>query len=457
MSLVVTHNRAFHIDELFAISLLHIFYFKGADYKLIRTRDKQSLDNYKKDSNTFVVDVGFEYNQSMKNFDHHQNTLKISWNDGTPYSSCGLVWKFLKDNNLLSLNQQTIELVEKKIIKPVDMQDNGKGSFAEGFMFSLYNRNHEDDKVLDKQFNKALKAAIHFLQHFIFNNDKKHNINFGQVLIASIHKYFHNKELTPEAKAKRESVKKEIPAQFAHLAKEKVSYENPIIAFSEKEQTFVIVNKANIKQPELLQMALEQGNITLFLQHAQKTGVLSHVMNEDMLHAFLDFMDQNFNETKAAYIWLFNSSQDKYQTAVMKSMTIVNEFYGNVLSLVGTKIVSLKSIKKAVKDSENLKNIVLCTSNIDQAATLAADLTDKQIIVYPRTNNSWNIRSIAVNSKDKFSQRISMPKQWLGLEGKELQKVSGFSNLIFCHKSGHLCIFEGTKQQVIDFVNKALF
>ena len=457
MSIVVTHNRAFHIDELFAISLLHIFYFKGADYKLIRTRDKQILEQYKKDSNVFVVDVGFEYNQSMKNFDHHQNTLKVTWNDGTPYSSCGLVWKFLKENNFLSMNQQTIDFVEKKIIKPIDLQDNGKGSFSEGFLFNLYNRNHEDDKVLDKQFNKALKSAIHFLQNFIFKKDKQHDINFGKVLIASIHKYFHNKGLTPEAKAKKEANKKEIPAQFAHLAKEKISYENPIIAFSEKLQDFVIVNKEKVKQPELLQMALEQGNITLFLQHAQKTGVLSHVMNEDMLHAFLDFMDQNFNETKANYIWMFNYSQDKYQTAVMKSLSVVNEFYGNVLSLVGTKIVSLKSIKKAVKDSEKIKNIVLCTSNIDQASTLAADLTDKKIIVFPRTNNSWNIKAIAVNSKDKFSQRISMPKHWLGLEGKELQKVSGCSQLIFCHKSGHLCIFEGNKEQVVDFVNKALF
>ena len=158
----VTHSQTFHLDEVFALALLDIFIFKG-NYEVIRTRDRVKLEEYKKDSSAYVVDVGFEYNPEMLNFDHHQSGFEIDGNKN--FSSCGLIWKHIKDSNLLNavMNKETADMVEERLINIVDCQDNGiKVDGADKLEFILmYNRRSSGDncKKQDHQFKRAVSAA----------------------------------------------------------------------------------------------------------------------------------------------------------------------------------------------------------------------------------------------------------------------------------------------------------
>ena len=54
--------------------------------------------------------------------------------------------------------------------------------------------------------------------------------------------------------------------------------------------------------------------------------------------------------------------------------------------------------------------------------------------VYPRkTDQSWGIKAIRKNPKT-FTNRKNFPKSWAGLRDLELQKITGISDAIFCHK-----------------------
>lgn len=288
MSLVVTHSRQFHSDEIMAIMLLKKYYFEESP-KIIRTRDEKLLNQYKKDENVFVIDVGFVHDAGLLNFDHHQQGFSQKWEDGTPLSSCGLIWKWLRSNKYLhqKMNDVMMDTIENEIIKKVDAQDNGCGVWQEGIMLSQFNRNHHDDKVIDGQFKRALATAFSI-------------------------------------------------------------YEN------------------------------------------------------------------SFYHLKA-------------------------------------KIRDRKDIFKAIKDSDSkgYEHTVVFKSKLNDGVGVVADETKANWVIIPRTKNSWKIQAVPKNSRESFSQRNTPPKEWFGLNDKDLKRVSGINQLFFCHKNGFMLLFEGELKDAV--------
>ena len=196
--IVITHSRYFNLDEIAAIALLEIYHLKD-DYTLTRTRDEKTLNQAKKNDNTFVIDVGFEYDYSKLNFDHHQKEMTLIWDNGIPYSSCGLVWKWLKDNNKIdNLNNNQIMKFESKFVRKVDALDNGKGVFPEMHFVTMSNRNHHDDKVIDNHFKRVLKLVKNNIlilmsniienKKDIFDGNKSYNKFIDKLTTASLFK-----------------------------------------------------------------------------------------------------------------------------------------------------------------------------------------------------------------------------------------------------------------------------
>src|ERR1035437_6788637 len=86
---LVTHNGAFHADDLFACATLSLLLKKkNLKYKIIRTRDENIIKH-----GDYVFDVGGIYNPAKNRFDHHQAGFKEKRKNGIVYSSFGLVWK----------------------------------------------------------------------------------------------------------------------------------------------------------------------------------------------------------------------------------------------------------------------------------------------------------------------------------------------------------------------------
>ena len=59
--------------------------------------------------------------------------------------------------------------------------------------------------------------------------------------------------------------------------------------------------------------------------------------------------------------------------------------------------------------------------------------------VYPAMRGGWNIQCAVLSSDNRNVFRHPLPKEWYGLRGEELQKVTGVKGASFCHVSGFLC------------------
>lgn len=172
---IITHSGSFHSDELFAIALIKKFISSNVD--IIRTRDESVLKKGTSDSNVWVVDVGRGYDEKLKNFDHHQRDFTKMWpKTNIPYSSCGLVWLYLRRRGYLGkkYSNWVIKSVEERLIKKIDMHDNRVKIWPQATIFRLCNR--ENNSIDD--FKRALMIAEVHLEdtlHYFANIENERN------------------------------------------------------------------------------------------------------------------------------------------------------------------------------------------------------------------------------------------------------------------------------------------
>jgi len=177
-----THNGHFHADEALAVYMLRrLPTYQSAP--LIRTRDPKILETCHT-----VVDVGGEYNDETKRYDHHQRTFDTTFpNRPTKLSSAGLVYmhfgKAIIAQHLGVLEDaEEVDVIWRKIyenfIEALDAHDNGisvydpkgiaaaglekkfsEGGFSLGAMVSRLNPNWNDPVPADPVEAQAVEDA----------------------------------------------------------------------------------------------------------------------------------------------------------------------------------------------------------------------------------------------------------------------------------------------------------
>lgn len=130
-----THNGIFHCDEVVGIAILELMAF-GTDVCVVRTRDPEELKTL-----DVVIDVG------GGKFDHHMAGFNRCRPTGEKYASAGLVWKAFGKQVILNIAKELeviiddedvdriIEEIDREVIIPVDMEDNGEGTESHVFSF----------------------------------------------------------------------------------------------------------------------------------------------------------------------------------------------------------------------------------------------------------------------------------------------------------------------------------
>ena len=85
---------------------------------------------------------------------------------------------------------------------------------------------------------------------------------------------------------------------------------------------------------------------------------------------------------------------------------------------------------------------------------LGGELHPAQFVIMP-AGVHWKLRCIPPSLSERMKVRRALPEQWAGLHEKELQKVSGISGAIFCHKGRFISIWE-TKEDAVKALHIAM-
>lgn len=122
--ILVTHNVAFHADDIFACATLSIFLKRQKKpFRVIRTRDQIKIDFA-----DYVFDVGGVYDPSKNRFDHHQIGGAGARENEVPYAAFGLVWK--EYGPLLCGSPEISQKIDESLVQSIDSNDNGVDLFT---------------------------------------------------------------------------------------------------------------------------------------------------------------------------------------------------------------------------------------------------------------------------------------------------------------------------------------
>jgi len=137
--LVITHDGAFHCDEVCAAALLCMSNF--GDFRVIRTRNLNYIE-HSREPGSYVIDVGGVYDHDNRRYDHHQRGFAETWSDDSsiPLSSFGLIYRHYGRKVIENMpvdfpknQEQLIESVYHKFyqqfVVSIDANDNGVNYF----------------------------------------------------------------------------------------------------------------------------------------------------------------------------------------------------------------------------------------------------------------------------------------------------------------------------------------
>ncbi len=129
LPVLATHSGKFHCDEVFAYAVLRLalgLQVPGTDHVLLRTRKAELIETA-----DIVWDVGGVFDAASGRFDHHQRGAPVR-EDGTPWSSAGLVWQVYGERAVAALLQGAQGFaaaiaaeLDKSMVLRIDEQDNG--------------------------------------------------------------------------------------------------------------------------------------------------------------------------------------------------------------------------------------------------------------------------------------------------------------------------------------------
>ncbi len=114
--LIATHNGSFHADEVFAVAAMKLL---PEPVEVLRTRYREDLAKA-----DLRIDVGFSYDPSRGDFDHHQREFDLVRENGIGYASFGLIWR--EYGARICGDAQVADAVEQTLVQPVDANDTGQ-------------------------------------------------------------------------------------------------------------------------------------------------------------------------------------------------------------------------------------------------------------------------------------------------------------------------------------------
>ena len=116
-----------------------------------------------------------------------------------------------------------------------------------------------------------------------------------------------------------------------------------------------------------------------------------------------------------------------FNEAVKFASQVLARFIASVNGGISAKVI----VAKAIEDAEDPRVIVL-EKYTPWKRTVHSLSQQALYVIYPSQTGQWRIQTVPVEL-GSFEDRKSLPKLWAGLNGKELQEVSGIDDAMFCH------------------------
>ena len=141
-------------------------------------------------------------------------------------------------------------------------------------------------------------------------------------------------------------------------------------------------------------------------------------------------------KTLPGIIKLFNPSYDSGEDEseqFLAACEVAKAIFKEEILYINGKVIAEEELKEELKDVTDEKYVILDKFLPYEDTILGNEKYNNLLFVaYPSNRGGYAIKVIPKSTEDKAA-RQSFPEEWAGLEGEELELVSGIDGLIFCH------------------------
>ena len=158
------------------------------------------------------------------------------------------------------------------------------------------------------------------------------------------------------------------------------------------------------------------------------------------LVSVIDAIDCGFTKGVATGISLshtismFNPTwqeEGDFDSAFNEAVSFASRILARFIATANGGLNAKAIVAKAIEDAQDPRVIVL--EKYTPWKRTVHTLSDVALyVVYPSQTGQWRIQTVPVEL-GSFEDRKSLPKPWAGLNGKELQDVTGINDAMFCH------------------------
>jgi uncharacterized UPF0160 family protein len=139
----------------------------------------------------------------------------------------------------------------------------------------------------------------------------------------------------------------------------------------------------------------------------------------------------------------------KFKYAVEFAVHVLNTEIDKIRRRLDSEI----KLKEYIIKNDN-KNYLIIEEDLPWKDYVISNTSYKFVIKHDSITKRWNINAVPL-IVDSFDTRDSFPKNWSGLRGEELERVSGVNGAIFCHRGLFFAVAK-TKENAIELVERAL-
>lgn len=136
-----------------------------------------------------------------------------------------------------------------------------------------------------------------------------------------------------------------------------------------------------------------------------------------------------------------------------KSVLIAKEILLREITYAQDSVLADKVILSIYENTKD-KRIIVLDKNYEKKE-IFEKLSETLYVIYPReTDDSWGVEAVRKDFRS-FKNRKNLPKSWAGLRDEGLQKITGVSDAIFCHRALFMAVAK-TKEGAIKLAKLAL-
>lgn len=155
-------------------------------------------------------------------------------------------------------------------------------------------------------------------------------------------------------------------------------------------------------------------------------------------NGFFPKIEANYKaKTLPNIIKIFNPSFDSGENEkdqFLKAVKLAKMILEEEVVYINGKVISDKKVTEIINNSDVSKGYLYLEEYVpfDDAIFNHPEGEKILFVAYPSNRGGYAIKTVSKNSNDRTSRK-KFPEEWAGLQGDELEEVSGIVGLNFCH------------------------